>query len=469
LSVVVLEEGSSYSTKNFNQDPGDMMSMMYRDSGTTMSFGLPPASIIMGKGIGGSTTINAATCFRVPEKVINNWAIEYGCEGLDYKALIPHFEKVEKEISVTELSEDVLGNVYQIVKRGAKAMGLDAKPLKHNVKNCEGAGACTFGCIKGAKQSTDLSYIPKAEAAGAKIYANCKATKLNKEGNSVKGVKGKVIDPATGKKRYKIEITSKVVCLAMGSMITPAFLLKNRCANSSGLVGKGLTIHPCGRVVAEMDEIVDGHHGVSQGGQIDAFSDEGIMLEGIFLPPSVLTMALPGIGEDHKYLAKHYRNLAVFGIFVADSTRGRIFRSLLPGYEFIAWYSLNQKDTDKFQKAIGIVADIFFAAGAKRVFTGCMKMPILSSKKEVGIFKALKVKPYHFEIIASHPLGTCRLGNDPRSSVINLNLESHDVKGLFITDGSPFPSSLGVNPMETIMTFASRAGQYIGENFHQYL
>jgi choline dehydrogenase-like flavoprotein len=397
--------------------------------------------------------------------IIEKWSQKYGCKGLTYSELIPYFENVEQEISVTELSEDLLGNVFQIVKRGAKALGMEAKPLKHNVKNCEGAGICQFGCIKNAKQSTDVSYIPKADAAGARIYANCRATKLLVDCGRVKGVTGKFVDPKTGKSHYKIDIQAKVVCLAMGAMITPAFLLKQRLANTSGQVGKGLTIHPCGRVVAEMEEIVDGHYGVSQGGLIDAFADQGIMFEGASMPPGILTMTLPGVGEEHKALAKQYRNLAAFGIMVSDSTRGRVFPSLLPGFAFTAWYSINQKDTEKIKKGVEILSDIFFAAGAKRVFTGCSKMQALNSKTELETFKNLRVKPWNFEVAGFHPLGTCRMGNDPRNSVVNLNLECHDIKGLFIPDGSPFPTSLGVNPMITIMAFAARAAEFIKGRF----
>ncbi|MBU0992477.1 MAG: GMC family oxidoreductase [Proteobacteria bacterium] len=468
IDVILIEEGSYFTSKNYNQDPNDMMGMMWRDSGTTLALGLPPVSITLGKAIGGTTLINSATCFRTPETVIEKWRKSYGCEGLDYKELLPYFEKVENEISVTELSEDVLGAVYQVVKRGAKALGLSAKPLRHNVKNCEGAGICQFGCPRGAKQSTDVSYIPKAIQAGARIFANCRATKLLTESGRIRGVKGKVIDPSNGKAKHNIHITSKIVCLAMGAMITPAFLLKQRLANTSGQVGKNLTIHPCGRVVAEMEEEVNGHHGVSQGGQIDAFAGEGIMLEGIFLPPGLMTMSLPGVGEDHKYIAKHYKNLAAFGVMVSDTTRGRVFRPLLPGFPFSSWYSLNKTDTGKLKKGIEITAEIFFEAGAKRVFTGCTKMPILNSKEDLEIFKTMPVRAWHFELAAFHPLGTCRFGNDPGESVVDMNLESHDIKGLFIPDGSPFPTSLGVNPQVTIMAFATRTSDYIAESIERY-
>ncbi len=467
LKVVVVEEGSLFTVKNFNQDPGDMLGMMYRDGGTTMALGIPPAFITMGKCIGGTTTVNSATCFRTPVEVFEEWSQYWGCEGLTYEELIPHFEKVEREINVVELSEDVLGNVYKIVKRGAERLGLKARPLKHNVKGCEGAGVCQWGCISGAKQSMDVTYVPRADRAGAHIYANCRAVKIGVENGRVTGVQGVFVDPCTGAKGYGLSVKARVVCLAMGALITPAFLLKNGLADSSGMVGRGLTIHPCGRVVAEMDEVVDGHHGVSQGGLIDAYKDEGIMLEGVFVPPAIMTMALPGVGEEHKQLAKRYRNLAAFGVMVSDTARGRVLPGLF-GYPFTAFYSLGAEDAEKLHKGIGYLADIFFAAGAKRVFTGCSPMPELGSQAEVERFKAMRFKPRHFEVMAFHPLGTCRMGNDPRQSVLDLKLETHDIKGLFIPDGSPFPTSLGVNPQETIMAFADRTAGYIAKHIGRY-
>ncbi len=467
LKVVALEEGSFFTGKNFNQDPCDMIGMMYRDAGTTMAFGLPPVSITMGRTVGGSTTVNSATCFRLPRDVVEEWAADYGCEGIDYDVLSGYFDKVEKEINVMELTEDILGNAYQIVKRGAKALGYEAKPLKHNVRDCKGAGSCQWGCIKGAKQSMDISYIPEAVAAGADIYANCRATKVNVENGSVTGVEGLIIDPVTKRRRYRVKVKTDVVCLAMGALITPAFLLKNRLANTSGLVGKGLTIHPCGRVVAEMDEEVNGHYGVSQGGYIDAFKDEGIMLEGISVPPGVMAMALPGVGEEHKYLMKHYKNLAAFGVMICDSTRGSVKPGIF-GQAFRAYYSMNQEDAKRLHKGLCITAEMFLAAGAKRVFTCCNTMPVINSRDELHRFRNLRIKPWHFEVMAFHPLGTCRMGNDPGKSVIDTNLESHDIKGLFIPDGSPFPTSLGVNPQVTIMAFAARCADYISSNINKY-
>lgn len=467
LRVVALEEGSCFTRENFNQDPCDMMGMMYREGGTSVTFGLPPMPVMLGRAVGGATVVNFATCFRTPKSIVEEWVKDYDCRGLDYERLSGHLDRVEKEIAVGEPPEDVLGNVYGIMKRGAKALGYEIKPLKHNVKNCEGTGGCQWGCVKNAKQSADLTYIPKAMAAGADIYANCRAMKVCVENGRVRYVEGLVIDPSTNRRRYRIKVRADVVCLAMGALITPAFMLKNRLANSSGLVGKGLSVHPSGRVIAEMDEEVNGNYGISQCGYIDAFMNDGIMLEGIAMPPGVMAMALPGVGEDHKYIMRHYRNLAAFGVMISDSTRGFV-RPGMSGHAFQAFYSMNKSDAARLHEGLCRTAEIFLAAGARRVFTGCSAMPVINNREDLHRFEKIKVSPWHFSVMALHPLGTCRMGNDPRTSVVDINLEAHDVKGLFIPDGSPFPTPLGVSPQVTIMAFATRCAEYISANINKY-
>jgi len=153
---------------------------------------------------------------------------------------------------------------------------------------------------------------------------------------------------------------------------------------------------------------------------------------------------------------------------VSDTSRGRVFPSPVPGYAFLAWYSMNQTDAEKMRKGIGCLAELFFAAGARRIFTGCFKMPEIRTGEQLARFKRMSIKPWHFELMSFHPLGTCRMGNHPEKSVVDLNLETHDIKGLFVTDGSIFPSSLGVNPQISIMSFANRCADYIAANIDRY-
>ncbi len=216
-----------------------------------------------------------------------------------------------------------------------------------------------------------------------------------------------------------------------------------------------------GRSVVLLEE--GGHYtkedwkGVSQGVYVDDFEDQGIMLEGIFVHPSMLLSALPGIGHDHKDLAVKFNNLSAFGVMVHDEATGRVFN--VPGIRRyskpLSTYFLAKNDVEKLKKGMANIAKIFFAAGAIKVFTGISKMPVLNSPDDVEKLLKLKVKPIHIEILAFHPLGSCRMASSPKLGAVNRDGETYDVKDLFVSDGSIIPTSLGVNPQVTIMAMAS--------------
>src|SRR6056297_1938738 len=168
-AVVLLEEGSHITRADWDGMPLSGLMRMYREAGATGTVGNAGISVTMGRCVGGSSTINSATCFRPPEKILSNWQKDLGLEQLTPQALAPYLERVESILNVTELSWEVLGKNARIVKRGCDRLGLSCRPLKHNVKNCQGCGPCQFGCQEGAKQSVDVTYIPLAEEHGAEI------------------------------------------------------------------------------------------------------------------------------------------------------------------------------------------------------------------------------------------------------------------------------------------------------------
>ena len=134
---------------------------MWINGGGTMALGYPPVSITLGKCVGGTSTVNSGTCFHTLDFILKKWQDELGLDSLYKESLDRYFKKVEEEINVTELSWKILGNISKIVKRGADKLGLNCRPLKHNVRNCRGCGTCQFGCYDGAKQSADVTYIPR--------------------------------------------------------------------------------------------------------------------------------------------------------------------------------------------------------------------------------------------------------------------------------------------------------------------
>ena len=146
---------------------------------------------------------------------------------------------------------------------------------------------------------------------------------------------------------------------------------------------------------------------------------------------------------------------------VSDTATGRIKAG--PRSEPFMLYSANKEDTRRMVKGMALTAAIFLAAGAKQVFPAIWKYPEIRSAKETLRLRETKIKPADIQMGAFHPLGTCRMGEDPAKTVVNSYLKCHDMDNLYVVDGSPFPSSLGVNPQETIMAFAHRTADHIME------
>ena len=465
LSVVVLEEGGYFSHKEHTQKLTDMFFKLYRDAGSTITLGYPPISMPLGKCIGGTAKINSGTCFRTPDHVLKKWEIVFGVEDCTPQKMLPYFERVEKICHVQELPREVWGSNAMVFKRGADRLGLNFKPLMHNFQDCKGCGTCVLGCPEGAKESPDVNYIPQAIASGARVYARARAEKILTRNGRAEGVTGKLLSIDGKKELARFSVKAPIVILAAGSFHTPALLQANKLANSSGQVGRNLTIHPASRVSAEFEERIEGWKGVPQGTYIDDFAQDGIMLEGVFVPPSLGAPMLPFIGLEHKALIKRFAHFGVYGAMISDTSVGMVKAS---GLKPNVFYQMNREDARKMRRAVAITARIFFAAGAKMVFTAIAGAASINYR-DLETIETAKPNPADIETMGFHPLGTCRMGRRPEQSVVDHHQECHDVKGLFISDGSVFPSSLGVNPQITIMAFATKCAQYIADNAGEYL
>jgi len=448
IDTIIVEQGRQERLEEF-QDILTSFSRIYINAGLTMTLGKPLIPIPLGRAVGGTTIINSSTCFRPPEDKVVAWG------GPSYEEMTPHFEEVERRINAHVVDVEVLGGNYRVVKRGCDALGYELKPLKHNVKDCIGQGRCAFGCNRGAKQSMDNTFIPSAIEAGARLLTEHQVTDLTFTGRKIKGISGRCPEG-------RFEINADVVVLALGALTGPAFLLQTETANNSGCVGRGLRIHPAARVLAEFNEIIDGNAGLAQGAYCDHWHDRGIMLEGIFVPPGPLMLSLHGAGYEYKALAAMYRRMSAFGVMVSDTSQGRVTRGHL-GTSFTATYQMNQADAETMRFAIARLIEIYLAAGAKRAFTSFRPIPEVASTEALAEFEKAPVRPIDLEMMAFHPLGTCAMGADPHKSVVNFNLETHDVPNLYIMDGSVIPDSLGVNPQVTIMSLAMRAASLLAE------
>ncbi len=449
--VVLLEEGVWHSTESFSRRAYDMSARMYRDLGLTIAFGRPGIPIPLGKTVGGTTTINSGTCFRVPEKVLEKWRTQFHL-SISAEELAPLYDRVEKIIEVQPVPERVLGRNAELVKLGAERIGLHGKPLNRNAASCQGSGLCCFGCPTEAKKSTNVTYVPMALQAGARLITGANVQQVLVEGGQAAGVVARL---QTGRTLW---VRSEAVVVACGTIYTPNLLRRSGAAGKSGQLGRNLSIHPATKVMALFDEDVNGWTGVPQGLWIEDLAEEGIVFEGAFTPPEYGAVGLPFFGPRFVEVMERYTKIGCFGFMVEDQSQGRVLRGV-DGKPTIL-YNVSEKELTKIRKGTEVLCRLFLAAGAKVVYSPLASVEEIRSEAELARLPE-RFSPDELELTAFHPLGTCRMGVDERTSVIDPQLEHHQIDRLFVVDGSIFPSSLGRNPQLTIMAFATREAPII--------
>ena len=433
--VVVLEQGPDHDPDSFSARPPEMLARLYRDGGHTMTLGSPPILLPLGRGLGGTTLVNSGTCFRTPTSVLDRWRREFGLE-IDASSLAPCFERVERALSVAEVTPELAGANAEVARRGAERLGWSHGYLRRNARGCVGSGVCVFGCPTSAKQHTGITYVPRARAAGARILTGADARRILMRGGEARGVSARLADGGM------LEVRAPLVVVAAGAVHTPLLLERNELGRGSGQLGGNLSLHPATAAFARMDEVVDMARGVPQSLYIDEFSDEGIVFEGVAGPPAYAAMSLPLAGRQHIEAMAAYRHLAQFGLMVSDSSRGRV--RLMAGRVVIR-YDLVDADMTKFRAGLRRIEELFLAAGAREVY-----LPLSPG-----------VRPEHarardLRLMAFHPLGTARADARATHGVVDGELGVHGVRGVFVADGSALPSALGVNPQLTIMALATR-------------
>ena len=435
MSVVVLEEGHWHDPDSFTARPPEMLARLYRDGGQTMTLGNPPILLPLGQGLGGTTLINSGTCFRTPPLVLARWEREFGL-NVSEESLRPCFERVEKALSVSEVTPELAGANAEVARRGAERLGWSHGYLRRNARGCVGSGVCVFGCPTSAKQHTGITYIPRAKDAGAQIVTGAHVQQVLVENGRARGVRARM---ASG---TRIDVLAPILVVSAGTIHTPMLFARSGLGSQSGELGQNLSLHPATAIFAHMDEIVDMGHGVPQSFYVDEFAEEGIIFEGVAGPPAYAAMALPLTGRRHTEAMADYRRLAQFGLMVSDSSRGSV--RAVAGRPLIR-YDIDAADLLRFRAGLARIRELFEAAGAREVY---LPLP--------GNVSPERARPRDLKLMAFHPLGTARADARPTRGVIDGDLAVHGVRGVYVADGSAVPSSLGVNPQLTIMALATR-------------
>jgi len=446
LDVVVVEQGDLFDGADYPNDPIAALTELYRDGGLTVCEGRPSIPVPVGRCVGGTTVINSGTCLRAPDDVLMRWRDQHGVSwatGLDGR-----FEAVEAALGVTPVDPATAGRNAELCRRGAEAVGASNRPITRNAPPLRRCASCATGCPLDAKQAMHVSELPRAVAAGARVRAGVHVTRILVEHGRAVGVEGHV----EGRERRWV-LRARTVVLAAGALGTPELLLRQGIANGSGMLGRGLRVHPACWVGARYDEEVRGWEGVMQSWLVDEWIDRGLFLEATFTPLAFAAPSLPGAGPELAARIEEFDRLGVIGVHLSERSEGRVRPR---GSTLRMSYELERDDAAALRFGIARAAEIHFAAGAREVYPPLARVPTLSPGEQVNLIERGRHSPADLRLEGFHPMGTARLGADPRRSVVAPSGECHDLAGLYIADASLFPTSVKANPMLTIMACAQQ-------------
>jgi choline dehydrogenase-like flavoprotein len=457
VGVVVLEEGPNIPPEVYSQwRPSQSMRYLARGAGTQFAFPLgdsPLLTVLSGRTVGGSSTMTGGVCFRIPPPVLWRWRKELGLSGFSERDLEPAYQAVESEIQVKEVQVSLRSRGTRLFVEGATRLGLEMKPIARNMDGCIGWARCNFGCPVGAKYSVDVTYLKKASAAGMQLYSDCLVDRVLHQDGRAAGVIGRVLNGPGNRPEGKLRVRAKTVVLCAGTLHTPKILARTGVARSGRGVGRNITLHPAFRVSALFDSEVDGWKGAMQSAYIDALADRGITLIGIWIPIGFAAAGFPGYGSELKRYLTQVPHLAMFGGLVSDRGGGRLFR--IPGREPLMTYRLHPDDKKTMLQAIRVLAECFFAAGARELMLPIYGTRPIDSPDGLKLLDG-RVPGRSLECTSFHPLGSARMGIDPARACVSPSGETFDLPGLWVADGSVFPTALGVNTQLPIMTVATK-------------
>jgi choline dehydrogenase-like flavoprotein len=412
--------------------------------------------IPLGRTVGGSTTINTATCFRPPPWVFRQWE-EQGLTQLSERQMMPYFEEVEATLQVAPVPEKYRGPHVELMAKVAEARGYSHGPMQRNAPDCDGQNCCDMGCPSGGKYSQDRAYIPMALRHGAMLLVQTELSRILIRHRQVRGA-----ELLSGGRCFRVAARRVVLCC--GTLATPQILWDHDLGGPA--VGENLTIQPSCSISARLGQELRGFGDlVPSSYYIDHFSGDRAMLISANLPLDFAAIPLQLVGDELVAQMENYQYFGTWGVLLAETSRGKLMR-LPRGHQWCRYF-LNRQDVQRMQKYLALLCELYFEAGAECCFPAVRSWPRIRNATELAQFRRAKLRAPDLMMSAYHPLGTCTMGCDPQTSVVDENFAVRGVEGLSIVDGSVVPGPLGVNSQLTIMAFARCAADIIHDQLEE--
>jgi choline dehydrogenase-like flavoprotein len=470
-SVLVLEEGGLFGPRDIDQSEAGMTAKLYKEGGlqTTVDLGM---SILQGRAVGGTTFINNAICFRLDDKperlnpegpdVLRDW--EHLGAHIDRSRLAAAYERVERKLRIHQIPEDVSGPngslfLYgwnRLLDMGLADRSWPAQRFRKNFDVCAACGYCNWGCAYNRRRAPLETYLPEAVAAGATVAPGCHV-----EGIELDGDEARRVHYRRGEETGSVRAGAVVV--AAGAIGSSVLLLKSGITRN---VGSRFSFNVGTPVLAHFREPLHAFDGDQMGAYIDSGS---YLLESSIQPPVGSAIAMPGWFRTHFDRMRSFDSIASLGVLIASEPSGRVKRLAFWRDLFgpVAW-SMGDAELAVMRDGMTMAAALYFAAGADSVYPSTYADRALHRSHfarnghidTATIRSAIEraaPRSQDLTLNSSHPQGGNPMSDRPDVGVVDSGFRVHGTRNVYVCDASVFPTSIRINPQETIMAFADYA------------
>jgi choline dehydrogenase-like flavoprotein len=466
LKVLVLEAAGYYNESDFSSlELPAYRDMFWRGAPTPTA----DRNVMLqaGTALGGGTVINWTNCLRTTPWVREEWTREHGLDGVDGPDYDRHLDAVLARIGATDLASDLNGP-QQRMRDGCVALGWHFATVVRNADpsrySPDSAGFLGFGDRSGSKLSADKTWLLDAVEGGADVLVRTRAQRILTEGGRAVGVEA-VYTGEDGSEHRAVTVRAPTVVVACGSLESPALLLRSGIGGPAA--GHYLRLHPCNATFGVYHEDQRAWWGAPHAGLSHEFEDPGdgygFLIEGAQYAPAIGASAVPwSSAAEHKGVMADWKYGATFIGLTRDRGHGRV--EIDSSGEAVPWYPLDDpRDQANLRNALEAQMRLHQAAGAKAIYSLAAGLPTwrYGDDLDACVERARRVpqRGGGQRLFSAHQMGTCRMGTDPKTSVANPWGELHDTKGVWIGDGSAFPTPSGTNPMVSIMALARRTAE----------
>ena len=443
--VLVLEEGPRYDPDAVEPFSLEELATRYRHRGLSASLGSPAIAFAEGRCVGGSTEVNSGLYHRLPGELVERWARRYAIDEFDEPALDHYAEELEADLGVSRV-DGAPPRSSQVLQEGADALGWRAVEFAC-VYRKEGEGPAV-------KQTMSRTMVPRAEASGARVLADCRVRRvLRADGGRGRAVGLDVERTRPDGTREAVVVDADHVVVCAGAIQTPALLQRS---GIRGVVGRGLKVHPTVKVAARFLEPMDRTEVPMH--RITEFAPH-LTIGGSASRRGHLALALAETGLPHADALAHWEDVAVYYAAIRSDGMGRV--TALPGARSpLVTYRLTDGDLSRLARGLVHVGDALLAAGAVELHPSIVGGPIVTDRAGlVQWWDALTRR--RANLMTVHMTSSVRMGEDPSRTGTDSFGRVHDVPGLRVNDASLLPDAPGVNPQGAVMAIAARNADHL--------